>query len=554
MEIVLIDIGVYQSYINENIRNLKLFGNYNITVITDFELKDNFKNVNVVLTNELSCINFDKKSKLEKGFWENTSKRLFYLYSYLERFKKKNVIHLENDYLIYFNKFPDMDNKVWITIDDGERCIPGIIFVPSAEHLKGLIENYDFSSNDMINMYMFYKNNPETVCCLPTMNTHPNFERFEMIFDAAAIGQYLGGIDPIHSNGAKPGYINPLFDIKFDSSLEIPEPNVSSKYLFYWKKNEDDLFIPTVKINELINIGGLHIHSKNLCNFQADFPIENRLIQKNSSFFITFASGSKDYHEAVDRLTKQAKNLNIFANVHGYHELPVSFTSKHSEFIKNNPKGYGYYLWKPYLILENLLSIEDNDILWYADAGCEINIQSKNKMLEIIHETNKNQIICNINCIEREFTKRDLLLFLDMDKPCYIDDLQYEATSICFKKCKKTLDFVKEWYELACMYNNINENFINKNYECFIEHRYDQSIFSLLMKKYYMYNRKILIGNAIELSRNRTGKSIFKENNFDWKQYIQNYPDLKHINTEYGALMHWNKYGKEEGRSFFKLN
>ena len=41
---------------------------------------------------------------------------------------------------------------------------------------------------------------------------------------------------------------------------------------------------------------------------------------------------------------------------------------------------------------------------------------------------------------------------------------------------------------------------------------------------------------------------------FDWKQYIENYTDLKEdgINTREKAFDHWIKYGKKEGRSYKK--
>ena len=40
---------------------------------------------------------------------------------------------------------------------------------------------------------------------------------------------------------------------------------------------------------------------------------------------------------------------------------------------------------------------------------------------------------------------------------------------------------------------------------------------------------------------------------FDWQQYILNYPDLHFIKNETEALKHYNKYGKNEERSFLKL-
>jgi hypothetical protein len=87
-----------------------------------------------------------------------------------------------------------------------------------------------------------------------------------MIFDAAAIGQYLGGIDTIHKNGGVPGFVNETCIIDY------------SKYTFHWIK-DNNLFIPMVKIdNQYYKIAGLHIHSKRLNNFQADSPKETRLI------------------------------------------------------------------------------------------------------------------------------------------------------------------------------------------------------------------------------------------------------------------------------------
>ena len=43
---------------------------------------------------------------------------------------------------------------------------------------------------------------------------------------------------------------------------------------------------------------------------------------------------------------------------------------------------------------------------------------------------------------------------------------------------------------------------------------------------------------------------------FDWKQYINNYPDLfqNGMNTKEKAWKHWISYGKNEGRTYFSLN
>jgi len=48
------------------------------------------------------------------------------------------------------------------------------------------------------------------------------------------------------------------------------------------------------------------------------------------------------------------------------------FWKKHGNFIENNKRGNGYWIWKPYIIMKNLDLMNDNDILLYLDCGCEV--------------------------------------------------------------------------------------------------------------------------------------------------------------------------------------
>ena len=56
---------------------------------------------------------------------------------------------------------------------------------------------------------------------------------------------------------------------------------------------------------------------------------------------------------------------------------------------------------------------------------------------------------------------------------------------------------------------------------------------------------------------NRTYKFIIPTEllDFDWEQYIENYQDLKNagINSREKALKHWINHGEKEGRSFLNL-
>jgi hypothetical protein len=94
-------------------------------------------------------------------------------------------------------------------------------------------------------------------------------------------------------------------------------------------------------------------------------------------YFITFGAGNKNFHEAVDRLANQVNKLNLFDKIIPYTEDYLKndnyFWEKHSFFIENNSRGYGYWLWKPYIIKKTMEEMKDGDILLYLDCGCEIN-------------------------------------------------------------------------------------------------------------------------------------------------------------------------------------
>jgi len=76
--------------------------------------------------------------------------------------------------------------------------------------------------------------------------------------------------------------------------------------------------------------------------------------------------------------------------------------------------------------------------------------------------------------------------------------------------CKKTRDLVNEWYSVACKYNLIDDSpSIKPNAEGFKEHRHDQSIFSLLTKKYGIFSSTSLY-DSMYISYNYSNTSLLK--------------------------------------------
>ena len=150
------------------------------------------------------------------------------------------------------------------------------------------------------------------------------------------------------------------------------------------------------------------------------------------------------------------------------------------------PRGIGFWLWKPYLILESLKKMAENDILVYADAGLEI-IKPLDNVLEIC-EKQENIVFFQAHGYKNKVaTHRDTFVLMNADTPPYHDAEMVQASFILFKKTKKTLDFVEEWL-LYCENIDIISDLRNvsgqPNFEGFIHHVGDQSVVSILRIKH----------------------------------------------------------------------
>jgi hypothetical protein len=278
MNIILVSIGNFQEYILTNIEQLITLGHEKIFVITNGIFFDNFHlykdKINLINVIDLDeSYHFYEKTNLDKsfrnGFWTLTSLRFFYIYSLMEKYNLTNCIHIENDVLLYYN-VNTLENKfsedyMYVPFDTYKRNIASIIYIPNCRVFKNILDKYDFTKNDMENFYYIklytglIKNLPIFPDICATSNEElfvsENFNVFNIIFDAAAIGQFLGGVDPKNCAYDTVGFINETCVIKYN------------KYSFLWEV-ENNVKKPHLLINgSKFKIFNLHIHSKKLLNF-----------------------------------------------------------------------------------------------------------------------------------------------------------------------------------------------------------------------------------------------------------------------------------------------
>lgn len=208
--------------------------------------------------------------------------------------------------------------------------------------------------------------------------------------------------------------------------------------------------------------------------------------------FITFGGPCANYHNAAGRLCNQTKTLNFFDGVTGYTDIDLKndkeFWDLHGDFITKNKRGYGFWIWKPYLVQKNMNEIKDGDYLIYADAGCEMNANGLKRLNEYIGMLDDDEeqygiLSFQLTFPEYKYTKQELLHYLNCDEDLKNDN-QFIATVVILKKTKHSVSVINKWYEIACNYDLISDIKHMEQDSRFVDHRHDQSILSVLVKKY----------------------------------------------------------------------
>lgn len=239
--------------------------------------------------------------------------------------------------------------------------------------------------------------------------------------------------------------------------------------------------------------------------------------ERKNIVFLTFGGGEKKYIHAAHRLYKQALEFKAFTQCLCFTDEDLKhddeFWKTHGEFVTNNKRGYGYWIWKPYLIMKVMNTLKDGDALVYLDAGCEILPNKSYLFHKALKWLPKFHIIdSKVHSRfgpEVKWTKRDLLKYLKCDNEKVLHSLQYQGGAVMYHVGNTTRKFINEWYALCSNYRLIDDSpSQEKEHYWFFEHRHDQSVYSLLKKKYNIDNN-VEIRKIFELVRNASGTSKF---------------------------------------------
>ncbi len=205
------------------------------------------------------------------------------------------------------------------------------------------------------------------------------------------------------------------------------------------------------------------------------------------------------------RLCRQAKEMGVYTDVFGASEqdLTADFRQRFKDYLTPEHRGFGYYAWKPQIVLQTLERLQDGDQVHWIDSGCHLNPAGSHRLQELFAMTAEAPSgFQGFECLppngslvykERQFpdqaenkwTKGDLLDRLEVrDRPEITSTQQLGATTFFVRKCPASMDFMRHWIRVFSEdFSMIDDRpSLAPNLEGFIEHRHDQSIYSILGK------------------------------------------------------------------------
>jgi hypothetical protein len=211
---------------------------------------------------------------------------------------------------------------------------------------------------------------------------------------------------------------------------------------------------------------------------------------------VTFAAGLPHWRAAGQRLVHQAERSGWFNKIALVTDRTLardhgSFWQENQSFLTPRTRGFGYWIWKPYLIGHALHEwSNDVDFVLYLDAGCEINVSQKSaqrwlEYLEMAQEGSGRFAMSLRRFPEHDWSKMDTMGVLGLT-PSQQQSGQIESGAVLLKVSQANIEFCNEWLRIC---REEDYHFVDDspsrlaNVPSFREHRHDQAIFSGLAKR-----------------------------------------------------------------------
>jgi hypothetical protein len=203
------------------------------------------------------------------------------------------------------------------------------------------------------------------------------------------------------------------------------------------------------------------------------------------TIFVTF--GTPDFSQARSRYIRSLARF-------GYTRI-LAFDRESAAVAKardENPtmfaaaRGYGYWIWKPYIIEAALDQSGPGARIVYTDIAVEM-VGSPERLFEVTDRHDICVFRIGTGLRQRLYTKRDAFMLMGADRPGFWDDEMVQGGFLLFRNSTNARRFLGEW-RMAMSDRRLLMDDPNTlglpdlpDFRC---HRHDQSILSILATKY----------------------------------------------------------------------
>jgi hypothetical protein len=205
---------------------------------------------------------------------------------------------------------------------------------------------------------------------------------------------------------------------------------------------------------------------------------------------VTFGT-TGEWARATGRLARQASESGLFEEVVVENEKSLlsrepNFRERFEGWVTTHPRGFGFWIWKPYLISQHLQSLRPGWGLAYMDAGCEILAgASRARRWHDYGEAVSQEGLLSMelpNCREASWSKGDVLR--ELRNPGDRDSGQKLAGIVLIRNTDYARGLVDTWWQACATSPSLvsDEPSVHPNDPGFIEHRHDQAVWSMVLK------------------------------------------------------------------------
>ena len=178
---------------------------------------------------------------------------------------------------------------------------------------------------------------------------------------------------------------------------------------------------------------------------------------------ISFGSND-EYINLAEKTVQSVKNL--YSNSETKVFKPKDLPDEINNYAKLYSRGYGYWIWKPYIIKEALRKISKNDILLYLDGRSGLRKTGKPiRWLDNFILENRFDIACwQMIHKEMSWTNGDIISSFNLDLNSeLVKTGQFAATFHAWRKNIRSRDFLNEWLNFLLNNREICRDEVSQN-------------------------------------------------------------------------------------------